>query len=109
MNEFSRSRRLLNKADYDHVFDQAKKLVSPHFILLHRENSIGSARLGLALSKKMIAKAHDRARLKRLVRETFRIQQHLPAIDVIVLARSGVAKVQNAELLDSLKKIWSKL
>lgn len=109
MNAFPRSRRLLKRADYDHVFQDAKKLVSPHFILLYRDNSLDVARLGLALSKKMIAKAHDRARLKRLVRETFRVQQQLPAVDVIILARSGVAKVGNAELIDSLKKNWSKL
>jgi len=109
VNEFPQSRRLLKKSDYDHVFQQAKKMVSPHFIILYRDNAIGCARLGLALSKKHIAKAHDRSRIKRLIRETFRVHQHLPVVDVIVLARSGVAKVENAVLISSLNLSWSKL
>ncbi|PJD94103.1 MAG: ribonuclease P protein component [Legionella sp.] len=109
MNEFSQSRRLLKKTDYDHVFHQAKKMVSPHFIFLYRDNAIDHARLGLALSKKVIAKAHDRSRIKRLIRETFRVTHRLPAMDVIVLARSGVAKAQNSELIEGLQRIWSTL
>ena len=109
MNEFPQSRRLLKKADYDYVFHQAKKIASPHFIFLYRQNTMGSARLGLAISKKMIAKAHDRTRMKRLLRETFRVNHTLPAVDLIVLAKPGVAKVRNAELITVLQQIWSKL
>lgn len=107
--DFSKSRRMLNKIDYDEVFRDAKKVATPHFIFLYRNNTLGHARLGLALSKKNIAKAHDRSRLKRLVRETFRVAHNLPAIDVIVLAKPGVAKMQNTMLIDGLQRIWSKL
>lgn len=111
MNTFSQERRLLEKADYDEVFRNAQKIVNPHFIFLYRDNTLGHARLGLALSKKNIAKAHDRSRIKRLVRETFRVlvAQDLPAVDVVVLAKPGVAKVENAILINGLQRIWSKL
>ncbi len=111
MNTFSQERRLLEKADYDEVFRNAQKIVNPHFIFLYRGNTLGHARLGLALSKKNIAKAHDRSRIKRLVRETFRVlvAQDLPAVDVVVLAKPGVAKVENAILINGLQRIWSKL
>ncbi|HVT62141.1 MAG TPA: ribonuclease P protein component [Legionellaceae bacterium] len=109
MNEFSRSRRLLKKTDYDHVFEHAKKMASPHFTFLYRDNSLGHARLGLALSKKMIAKAHDRSRIKRLIRETFRVHQHLASIDVIVLAKPRLAHIQNTELRQDLEALWFKL
>ncbi|KTC84939.1 ribonuclease P protein component [Legionella brunensis] len=108
MNCFDKTRRLLTKSDYDHVFAQAKKVVTSEFIILYRKNSLGYARLGLALSKKMIPQAHDRNRLKRLLRETFRVKQ-LPAIDVIVLARSGVANVENKTINATLGKTWDKL
>lgn len=109
MNGFPQSRRLLKKSDYDRVFQDAKKLASPHFIFLYRTNIIGHARLGLALSKKNIARAHDRSRMRRLLRETFRVVHHLAAIDIVVLAKPGVAKVENASLIDGLQRIWSKL
>ncbi len=105
---FKKTQRLLAKHDYDHVFEQAKKIVTTEFILLYRNNNLGYARLGLALSKKMIAKAHDRNRLKRLLRESFR-QKKLPAVDMIFLARKGVAKQTNLDVNTQLSKTWEKL
>ena len=108
MNGFDKTRRLLKKSDYDHVFQQARKLATPEFVFLYRCNSVGHARLGLALSKKNIAKAHDRNRIKRLLRETFRTEG-LPAIDVVVLGRRGVATTQNSVMITKLSKAWEKL
>ena len=109
MNGFSRTRRLLKKIDYDHVFQDAKKILSPHFIILHRDNTLGFARLGLALSKKMIAKAHDRTRIKRLLRESFRLSQGMAAVDIVVLARPKLAQASNSDLLAEMRGSWSKL
>lgn len=108
MFAFKKTQRLLNKIEYDLVFQQAKKIVTTEFILLFRENNLGHARLGLALSKKMIAKAHDRNRIKRLMREGFR-QAQLPAVDMIFLARQGIAKQTNSGLNTQLSKTWEKL
>ncbi|MGC1181863.1 ribonuclease P protein component [Legionella sp.] len=108
MFAFKKAQRLLTKNDYDHVFKQAKKIVTSEFIILFRGNNLGYARLGLALSKRMITKAHDRNRIKRLIRESFR-QNKLPAIDVIFLAREGVAKKVNANINTKLGKSWEKL
>lgn len=108
MFSFTKAQRLLKKSDYDHVFVQATKFVTTDFILLCRANNAGHARLGLALSKKMIARAHDRNRIKRLLREWFR-QTQLPAVDIIFLARSGVAQQTNLGINSRLSKTWDKL
>lgn len=106
MNGFDKTRRLLNKKEYNYVFEQAKKVVTSEFVLLYRDNSLGHARLGLALSKKLIARAYDRNRIKRLLRETFRTSE-LPAIDIIFLARNGVAKLENKAITARLGKTWN--
>ena len=108
MYEFDKKRRLLKKIEYDYVFEKAKKIVTTEFIFLYRENTIGHARLGLALSKKLISKAHDRNRLKRLLRETFRTQ-NLPGIDIIVLARKGVGSIKNPIIYNKLSQVWVNL
>ena len=108
MHRFKKTQRLLKKNEYEYVFNQAKKIVNYDFIVLYRENTIGYARIGLALSKKMIAKAHDRNRLKRLLRESFR-NKIIPALDIVVLARSGVANTQNSIIFNRLKILWDRL
>lgn len=107
MNDFSKARRLLTKSDYAQVFSQANKLVTSEFVILHRNNTLGIARLGMALSKKKIAKASQRNKIKRLLRESFRHQQ-LPAIDLIFLAHKA-QKVDKTKITANLGKAWEKL
>lgn len=108
MFSFPKERRLLSKQDYNHVFQQAKKIVNAEFIILYRSNTFGHARLGLAISKKMIAKAHDRNRVKRILREIFRTRS-LPSIDLIVLAKKGSDRVENKIMITNLSKTWDKI
>lgn len=109
MNNFDKSRRLLTQKQYAYVFEQAKKLASSHLLVLYRSNDVGYARLGLALSKRVISKAHDRNRLKRIVREAFRLQINLPPVDFVILARPRITQAQNATLFTELHQIWGKL
>lgn len=109
MYSFKKSSRLLKKSDYDHVFSKAKKITLTEFVILYRKNNQAYPRLGMALSKKMIAKAHDRNRIKRLIRESFRNNKQLPCIDIILLARTGVATIENSILTNTLGKTWDQL
>ena len=91
------------------MFAQAKKIATSEFVVLYRDNKTDHARLGLAISKKMIAKSHDRNRIKRLIREAFRTSKHLPCVDIILLARPGVGKVENSIITTKLGSAWNKL
>lgn len=108
-HSFAKSCRLLTKRDYEYVFQDANKLVTPHFIILYRNNAKGHPRLGMALSKRVIPKAHDRNRVKRLLRETFRTNSQLPAVDIVVLAKPGVLQIESALLTGKLVQAWGKL
>ncbi len=52
----------------------------------------------------------QRNRIKRIVRESFRLNQHdLPAIDMVVMVKSGIDQLNNAEINQELTKIWRKI
>ena len=80
------------------------------FHLRYRNNELGHARLGLAISKHVSKRAVERNRIKRLLRESFRrIQHRLPAIDLMVMAREQAAGVPGPQLLAELDGLWKKL
>ncbi len=108
--EFSRSLRLLKASEFTRVFDKAEIKVSDRNILiLARRNQLEVPRLGLIIAKKNVRTAVSRNRIKRVIRETFRQNQHnLSGVDFVVLARKGLGELDNRQLHSLLNKQWSR-
>lgn len=108
---FDRSLRLLNASDYQSVFSHSRLKVSTAEILfLAVQSPQGHPRLGLVIAKKNVRLSVQRNRIKRIVRETFRLQQHrLGNLDVVVLARRGLDKMDNQQLHETCNQLWQQL
>lgn len=107
---FPRELRLLTPAHFENVFSDATPAVSPQLTLLGKRNNFSHPRLGITVSKKRLRHAHERNRVKRLIRESFRLnQKKLPHIDVVVVAKSGLDKLTNQQIYALLDKLWVKL
>ncbi|QXP85418.1 ribonuclease P protein component [Methylococcus sp. Mc7] len=107
---FPRSHRLASPVEFRFVFEDACRSSDSWLTVLARPNSRAHPRLGLALSRKQIRKAVDRNRIKRLVRESFRLRQaELGALDYVVMARTPATAVNSADLLRALEKHWLRL
>lgn len=108
--QFTRQQRLLKAQDYKNVFEQSCRSTDRYLTVLARTNRLDFARLGLAITKKRLKQAVDRNRLKRLIRESFRHHQSsLAGLDCVVLAKNGIAQVNNHTLLQSLARHWQQL
>ena len=106
---FHKDNRLLDAAAYERVFKKATRSQDKWFTVLCRENNNEAARLGLAISKKHCRVATTRNRIKRIVRESFRLNQAMLAgLDVIVINRSAARTGNNRQLFDSLRDHWQK-
>ena len=83
---------MLTPSQFTFVFQQPQRAGTPQITILGRLNSLGHPRIGLTVAKKNVRRAHERNRIKRLTRESFRLRQHeLPAMDFVVVAKKGVA------------------
>jgi ribonuclease P protein component len=70
-------------------------------------NGEATARLGLIVGKRQLRRAIDRNRLKRVLRETFRLRRVvLPAVDVLVQL---VAAPPDRGLSDRANAMWLEL
>lgn len=108
---FSRDKRLCSAADFKQVFDQADiKVSSRHLLILAKVSNHEHPRLGLVIAKKNVRKATGRNRVKRHIRETFRLKQdELGHLDIVVLARRGLDELENYDINKLLSRQWHKL
>ncbi|MEZ5497879.1 MAG: ribonuclease P protein component [Steroidobacteraceae bacterium] len=105
------SRRLRLAREFTVVHAKGLRIGDGFFTMAYTSNNLGAARIGLAISKRAIGKKSvDRNRIRRLIRESFRLNQHqLPAVDVVVSARHRAQGADRAQLRASLESLWKKL
>ena len=107
---FERRARLLKAEEYTQVFNKAYRSRDQYFTVLAKPKSIGRAKLGLAVSKKRAKRAVSRNRLKRIIRESFRLSQSIIACaDYVVMIQQNSEKISNKQLFVSLEKHWLNL
>ena len=99
--------KLLTADSYKNVFANAQRFGNYSFTLLARENKLAHPRLGLAISKKCAKRAVDRNRIKRIIRESFRINQHkLPCVDIIAMCKTSAVKLDKQEVRKQIDQQW---
>lgn len=87
------------------MFKNGQRLTAPQFVIYYRPNAHATARLGLAVSKRVARRATVRNQLKRLLRETFRHQRALlPALDFVVLLKPEASSTGTKPLREALQR-----
>lgn len=104
---FPKAARLTKRSEFRDLSRRARRVHTPHFIVLSSAREHSAGRLGITVSSK-VGKAVARNRIKRIVREFFRRCRHqLPRRDYVIIAKRealGVtAQEAAAELLAALK------
>lgn len=84
----SKAQRIRSSRDFARIYDLKQRAGDDFLLVFGSRNDLGVTRFGLSVSKKH-GNAVKRARLKRLLREAFRLSQHdLPAgLDLVLIPR----------------------
>jgi ribonuclease P protein component len=87
---FPKTERLLNRKDFVNLNRSGKRYRTEHFTIILKENGLGRTRLGITASKQ-IGNAVKRNKVKRLIREFFRLNKEVfpQGFDIVVSAKKG--------------------
>ena len=107
---FEPRKRLHQPAEFRDVKRRGKRFSDAFFSLSVVANHETHARLGLSIATRTFGTAVARNRIKRLARESFRLNQHsLPPVDVTVSAREAARAATSRELRLSLNEHWKSI
>ena len=106
----SGSPKLRKSAEFRTVYEGGKRFDGRLMTAFVRRNSSGHHRLGITASKRVARLAVERNRMKRLLREMFRLSQTTlqgvePHYDWVLNAKRSLLKVRLADALDDFQRI----
>ena len=102
--------RLTKAREFDEVFKGAKYRANcPGFLVLAIENRQSFSRIGMVVSKRTAGNAVNRNRIRRLIRESFRLRFDMKGLDVVMVARPPASKMENSAMLEVLSDLWVRL
>lgn len=105
--------RLTQKSDFLYVRQNGKFISTPLFSVSWVKNDLSASRFGFIVSKKISMKAHERNRVKRILREVARenLDSVKQGFDFVVVAKVGILHATHGtietELTNAIKDLQS--
>jgi ribonuclease P protein component len=107
---FPPARRLRKPGEFKQVYATGRRLGNEFFTLSAQPNTLREARLGMSVAIRTMGNAVARNRVRRLIRESFRLNHStLPALDIIIGVRVSARGTEGARLRASLEQLWQKI
>ena len=108
MYVFNISRRLYKAPEFRMLFKRGVRFNSKSLIAYAHPNALSNARLGVIVPKKVLKLAVHRHQMKRIVRESFRLNQYyLKTTDVVVFINRPPA--DSTLIRSELNIVWERI
>ncbi len=107
---FTKEDRILKRNEFIQLSKFGRKLHQDYFIAIYAPGRFGRSRLGITVTKK-VGGAVTRNRIKRFVREYFRLNRHLLSgeWDINIIAKKEAADLSSEKVFASLQDIFEKI
>lgn len=107
---FTKADRILKRNDFIQLSETGRKLYHDYFIANYAPGRTGRSRLGITVTRK-VGGAVTRNRIKRLVREYFRLNKHVLAgeWDINIIAKKEAADLSSQKIFAALQDIFERI
>ena len=104
---FTKADRILKRSEFVALSKSGEKIQDTEFIAYFIPTQHGQSRLGVTVTKK-VGQAVERNRIKRIVREFFRINRHCLSgrWDINIIAKRQSAGIRSEKAYQSLQNIF---
>lgn len=91
--------------EYREIYSKGQRLRGDHFSLIWRDSGQNEARLGISIHG--VSQAVRRNRIKRVIREFFRLHRQLivPPVDLVFTVRDGFAPDSPAAVAEAVRQV----
>jgi len=102
--------RILRRREYIALSKSGRRIQNDHFIAYFSADPQGRSRIGVTVTKK-VGRAVKRNRIKRLVREFFRLNRHYLSgkWDISIIAKRQAADLSSEKVYRSLQELADRI
>jgi len=107
---YTKADRILKRSEFLRLAKYGRKIQSRYFIAIFDTSPFERARLGVTVSRK-VGRAVTRSRLKRYLREYFRLNRHdiKGNLDINIIAKKAASGLSSDQTFSSLKSIFNSI
>jgi len=107
---FTKADRILKRHEFVALAKSGRRIQNEYFIAVFSPSRHGRSRLGVTVTKK-VGCAVKRNRIKRLVREFFRLNRHFITgeWDINIIAKNQIADITSEMASRSLQNIFTRI